>query len=100
MKRENIRQHLIRFFREDWKSNKKRFIAEIAGLILGIGATIVMAATMPTPNLLVSYIMWELSAMCLIYGAMSRKSFGLTLLYVLYFTIDGVGLIRLLTIPV
>jgi len=98
MKRD-IRHGLIRFFREDFQNNKTRFFAEFLGLILGIGATIVMAVTMPTPNLLVSYVMWELSALCLIYGGISRGSVGLTLLYILYFTIDGIGLYRYLTIP-
>ena len=47
---------------------------------------------MPTPNLLLAYSMWEVSALCLIYGAISRGSVGLTLLYGLYFIIDGIGL--------
>jgi len=97
--RRDGRKHIIKFFKEDFKGNPKRFVAELVGLVLGIGATIVMAVTMPTPNLFVSYIMWELSALCLVYGGISRGSVGLTLLYCLYFIIDGIGLIRYLTIP-
>ena len=89
---------MIRFFKEDWKKNKTRLVLEVIGLILGIGATTVMAVTMPTPNLLLAYLMWEVSALCLIYGAISRGSVGLTLLYGLYFIIDGIGLLRYLAI--
>lgn len=82
--------------REDLQTNPKRFVAELLGLILGIGATIIMAATMPDPDLLVAYLMWEVSAMFLIYGAISRGSVGLTALYILYFMVDGIGLMRYL----
>jgi hypothetical protein len=92
----NYRQYLIRWLKKDYVENRPRFFAELLGLILGIGATTVMAFTMPQPNLFISYCMWEMSAVCLIFGAVSRGSVGLTLLYVLYFTIDGFGLIRLL----
>tara|TARA_B100000941_G_scaffold229689_1_gene172065 strand:+ start:2104 stop:2403 length:300 start_codon:yes stop_codon:yes gene_type:complete len=94
----SFRKYLIRFFKEDWKKNKTRLVLEVIGLILGIGATTVMAVTMPTPNLLLAYLMWEVSALCLIYGAISRGSVGLTLLYGLYFIIDGIGLLRYLAI--
>ena len=92
---ENI---LFHFSKEDWKRNKTRLLLEVIGLVLGIGATTVMAVTMPTPNLLLAYSMWEVSALCLIYGAISRGSVGLTLLYGLYFIIDGIGLLRYLAI--
>lgn len=97
--RRDVRNHIIKFFKEDIKNNPKRFIAEFLGLVMGIGATTVLAYTMPDPNLLVAYIMWEVSALCLIYGGVSRGSVGLTLLYVLYFLIDAIGLYKLLTIP-
>jgi hypothetical protein len=90
------RKHLFRFMIKDYSENRTRFFIELLGLVLGIGATTVMASTMPSPNLFVSYIMWEMSACCLIYGALSRGSVGLTLLYSLYFTIDGIGLFRLI----
>ena len=93
------RKHIIKFFKEDLRTNFKRFIAEFIGLIMGIGATTILAFTMHNPNLLVAYIMWEVSALCLIYGGISRGSVGLTLLYVLYFIIDAIGLYKLLTIP-
>ena len=94
----SFRKYLIRFLKEDLKRNKTRFFLEFIGIVLGIGATTVMAITMPNPNLLIAYSMWEVSALCLIYGAISRGSVGLTLLYGLYFTIDGIGLLRYLAI--
>ena len=98
--RRDGRKHIIKFFKQDIKNNPKRFIAEFIGLVMGIGATTVLAYTMPTPNLLVAYLMWEVSAICLMYGGISRGSVGLTLLYTLYFIIDAIGLYKLLTIPV
>jgi len=92
----NFRQHLFRFLKDDFRNNRKRFFAETIGLIFGLGATTVLALTMPNPNLLVAYLMWEVSAVCLIYGALSRGSSGLLLLYSCYFIIDGFGLARLL----
>jgi len=97
--RRDGRKHIIKFFKEDIQNNPKRFIAEFIGLITGIGATTVLAYTMPDPNLLVAYIMWEISALCLIYGGISRGSVGLTFLYILYFVIDAIGLYKMLTIP-
>jgi len=92
----NFRHHLLRFLKDDFKNNRKRFFAESFGLIFGLGATSILALTMPDPNLLVAYLMWEVSALCLIYGAWSRGSSGLLLLYSCYFIIDGFGLARLL----
>ena len=92
----NFRHYLLRFLKDDFKNNRKRFFAEAFGLIFGLGATSILALTMPDPNLLVAYLMWEVSAICLIYGAWSRGSSGLLLLYSCYFIIDGFGLARLL----
>ena len=92
----NFRQHLFRFLKDDFKNSKIRFIAETIGLIFGLGATSILALTMPEPNLLAAYIMWEISAVCLIYGAWSRGATGLLLLYSCYFVIDAFGLAKLL----
>ena len=94
----NFRQHLFRFLKDDFRNNKIRFFAEAVGLIFGLSATITLALTMPDANLLAAYIMWEISATCLIYGAWSRGSTGLLLLYSCYFIIDAFGLARLLEI--
>ena len=94
----NFRQHLFRFLKDDFRKNKIRFFAETIRLIFGLSATSILALTMPDPNLLAAYIMWEISATCLIYGAWSRGSTGLLLLYSCYFVIDAFGLARLLEI--
>ena len=92
------KRYLVRFLQDDLKNSPMRFCAEILAMVFGIGATTVMAVTMPDPNIFVAYIMWEISAVCLFYGAVSRGSVGVSIMAALYFTIEGIGLLRYLGI--
>ena len=83
------------WIRDDWRSNKFRFIIELLAWAISIGCSLVMALTVPTPPLLILYPIWILG--CALYGwaAYTRKSFGMLANYMLLVTIDSVGLIRM-----
>jgi len=85
------------WIRQDYSSNKLRFLFEVLAWAISIGCSIVMALTVPNPPLLVLYPIWI--AGCAIYAgcAYSRGSFGMLANYLLLVTIDTVGLIRMLT---
>ena len=88
--------NLFDWIRDDWKSNKFRFIVELLAWAISIGCSVTMALTVPNPPLLTLYPIWILG--CAMYGwaAYTRKSFGMVANYVLLTTIDTIGLMRML----
>ena len=87
----------IEWIRDDWNSNRTRFVAELFAWSLSIGCAITMALTVPTPPLLVLYPLWITGCAIYAWAAYSRKSFGMLANYLLLTTIDAIGLIRMLT---
>jgi hypothetical protein len=87
----------VDWIRDDWRSNKFRFIIELLAWAISIGCSLVMALTVPTPPLLILYPIWILG--CALYGwaAYTRKSFGMLANYILLTTIDTVGLINMIS---
>ena len=88
--------NLFDWIKDDWKSNRIRFLVELVAWAISIGCSITMALTVPNPPLLILYPIWI--AGCAMYGwaACTRKSFGMLANYVLLTTIDTIGLIRML----
>jgi hypothetical protein len=84
------------WIRDDWKSNKLRFIVELLAWAISIGCSITMALTVPNPPLLILYPIWILGCALYLWAAFTRKSFGMVANYLLLTTIDTVGLIRML----
>jgi hypothetical protein len=84
------------WIRDDWHSNKFRFVLEILAWAISIGCSITMAVTVPNPPLLALYPVWI--AGCAIYAwcAYTRKSFGMLANYILLTAIDTFGLARML----
>ena len=89
--------NLFEWIKDDWKSNRIRFLVELCAWAISIGCGITMALTVPNPPLLILYPIWI--AGCAMYGwaSYTRKSFGMLANYLLLVTIDTVGLIRMLT---
>ena len=81
---------------DDWKSGRVRFVVECVAWAISIGCAIAMAATVPTPPLLILYPIWILGCAMYAWAALTRKSFGMLANYLLLTTIDIVGLIRML----
>jgi hypothetical protein len=86
----------LEWINDDWKSHKIRFIVEILAWAISIGCAIAMAATVPTPPLLVLYPIWITGCAMYAWAAYTRKSVGMLANYLLLTTIDIIGLIRML----
>ena len=84
------------WIRDDWRSNKFRFIIELLAWAISIGCSITMALTVPTPPLLILYPIWIAGCAMYAWAAYTRKSFGMLANYILLTTIDTIGLIRML----
>ena len=84
------------WIKDDWNSNPVRFAIELLAWGISIGCSITMAATVPTPPLLVLYPIWIAGCALYAWAAYTRKSFGMLANYLLLTTIDTVGLIRMM----
>jgi len=84
------------WIRDDWTSNKFRFIVELFAWAISIGCSITMASTVPNPPLLALYPIWISGCAMYAWAAYTRKSFGMLANYILLTTIDTIGLVRML----
>jgi hypothetical protein len=87
--------NIFDWIKSDWNSNRFRFCVELVAWAISIGCAITMAATVPTPPLLVLYPIWIVGCAMYAWAAYTRRSFGLLANYLLLTTIDTVGLIRM-----
>jgi hypothetical protein len=85
------------WIKDDWYSNRSRFVVELLAWAISIGCSITMAITVPSPPLLALYPVWIAGCALYAWAAYSRKSFGMLANYILLVSIDFVGLIRMLT---
>ena len=86
----------IEWIKNDWYSNKFRFIIELLAWAASIVCSITMAITVPNPPLLTLYPIWIAGCGMYAWAAYSRKSFGMLANYILLTTIDTFGLIRMI----
>ena len=86
---------VVSWIKEDWQSNRARFIVEMLAWIISIGCSLVMALTVPNPPLIFLYPTWITGCAMYAWAAYTRRSFGMLANYVLLVTIDVIGLIRL-----
>jgi hypothetical protein len=84
------------WIKDDWTSNKFRFVVELLAWAISIGCSITMALTVPNPPLLILYPVWIAGCAMYAWASYTRKSFGMLANYLLLVTIDFVGLIRML----
>jgi hypothetical protein len=89
--------NLFEWIKDDWRSNRFRFIVELLAWAISIGCSVTMALTVPNPPLLVLYPVWILGCALYAWASWTRKSFGMLANYILLTTIDTIGLIRMLT---
>jgi hypothetical protein len=86
----------LEWIRDDWTSNRFRFVIELLAWFISIGCSITMALTVPAPPLLILYPVWITGCALYAWAAYTRKSFGMLANYILLTTIDTIGLIRML----
>lgn len=87
---------MINYILDDYRSNKVRAIAEIVGMLIGVGVSVVLAVTTPVPPMVLCYMGWVVSAILLGVSSWHRGSTGLTILYGSFLVIDTIGLLRTL----
>jgi hypothetical protein len=83
------------WIKDDWRSNRFRFVIELLAWSISIGCSITMALTVPSPPLLILYPIWIVGCAMYAWASWTRKSFGMLANYLLLVTIDSVGLIRM-----
>jgi hypothetical protein len=88
---------IFHWIKDDWSSNRVRFIVELLAWAVSIGCSLTMAITVPNPPLLALYPVWISGCAMYAWAAWTRKSFGMLANYILLTTIDTVGLVRMLT---
>jgi len=86
----------LQWIKDDWNSNRFRFIIELLAWAVSIGCSITMAVTVPNPPLLYMYPVWISGCAMYAWASYTRKSFGMLANYMLLVTIDLIGLIRML----
>ena len=84
------------WIRDDFKSNRIRFVVELVAWAISIGCSITMAFTVPNPPLLALYPIWISGCAMYAWASWTRKSFGMLANYLLLVTIDSVGLARMI----
>ena len=82
--------------RNDYIEHPLRFCVEVFAWILSVSCSLIMAATVPHPPLMLLYPMWVTGCVLYAWAAWSRGSVGMLLNYVLLSTIDSIGLVRML----
>ena len=92
----NILLNTFDWIRDDFKSNRIRFVVELFAWAISIGCSITMALTVPAPPLLALYPVWILGCALYAWASWTRKSFGMLANYILLVSIDSVGLARML----
>ena len=92
----NILLNTFTWIRDDFKSNRVRFVIELLAWAISVGCSIVMALTVPNPPLLALYPVWIAGCSLYAWASWTRKSFGMLANYLLLTTIDSVGLIRMI----
>ena len=86
----------LAWIKDDYYTNRFRFVIELFAWAISIGCSVTMALTVPNPPLLYMYPVWILGCSLYAWAAYTRKSFGMIANYLLLVTIDMVGLIRML----
>ena len=86
----------LQWIKDDWNSNKFRFVIELLAWAVSIGCSITMAITVPNPPLLALYPVWIAGCAMYAWASYTRKSFGMLANYILLTTIDTYGLVRML----
>jgi hypothetical protein len=84
------------WIKNDYKSNRVRFVMELFAWTISVGCAIVMAGTVPDPPLMALYPAWITGCSIYAWCAYSRRSFGMLTNYILLVTIDLTGLFRMM----
>jgi hypothetical protein len=87
---------IYNWIREDWVSNRLRFVIEVLAWAISIGCSFVVAITVPNVPFIMLYPLWIAGCSMYAWAAWNRKSFGMLANYLLLTAIDTIGLFRIL----
>jgi hypothetical protein len=87
---------IFQWIKEDWVSNRLRFVIEVLAWAISIGCSFVVAMTVPNVPFLALYPLWIAGCSMYAWAAWNRRSFGMLANYLLLTAIDTVGLVRIL----
>ena len=90
------RKTVLGWISQDYKSNPQRSLCEVVGMISNLIASIILMWYSPNPPMFYAYIFFIIASILLMGAALSRKSFGFTLMYIIYLGIDGIGFLKTL----
>ena len=88
------RRKTIEWIEEDYTSNPFRFVCEVIGMISNLIASLILMWFSPNTCMFIAYIFFIFATFFLMYGAWSRKSFGFTMMVLVYLVMDGVGVFK------
>jgi hypothetical protein len=84
------------WIKNDWKSNKIRFVLEVFTWAASIFCAVVFAISVPNVPFHILYPVWISGCIIYCWAAYTRRSFGMVANYMLLTFIDTVGFIRYL----
>jgi hypothetical protein len=86
----------LEFIKKDWDEWPLRFCLESIAWAGSVGCALGMTLFLPNPPLLPLYCIWVFSTTLYAWAAWTRGSFGMLANYGLLFTIDSIGLLKLI----
>jgi len=92
----NYLNETFNWIKDDWKSDRFRFLVEIFAWAISIGCSLTMALTVPNPPLHLIYPVWIIGSAMYAWAAYTRRSFGMLANYILLVSIDIFGLSRII----
>jgi len=88
------RKNVINWIREDYRTNPFRFFCEVVGMASNLVASGILMWFSPNPPMFWAYIFFLIATVLLMGAAISRRSFGFTVMYIAYLAMDGIGFIK------
>lgn len=82
------------YIRQDWKSNRIRFCAELFAWTCSVISAVIFAATVPNIPVVPLYSIFIAGCCASAWACWTRRSFGLLANSAFLVTIDSIGLIR------
>lgn len=92
----NAMQAVAKYIRNDWQSSPSRLIAEVFAWACSVVSAVMFAVTAPNIPIVPIYTIFMSGCIAAGWAAYTRGSFGLLANYFFIFTIDAIGLGRML----
>lgn len=87
--------NLLNFFIQSWHESKLLFFIEMFGALTGIIAASLMAFMAPNPPFLLAFILYNVSAILILYISVKKGAPFTALLMVFYLIITTIGIFNL-----